>query len=103
MPAATQKKAPITLLDGEFLKDLCDVAEKLEAVAICLEDLSADDRFEHRRTTDDELSWLLQGWTSDLLLDVQEIVRSVLGIRSHVMAGLTDDELALLYAAGGKH
>lgn len=102
MTAAT-KAAELTI-DAPLIEELTAVERVFSDATTRLEELHRDGRFKDPtapRTR--ELSWLIQGFTDDLLLDVEEIAKHALALRDFAMGGLNPKELELLHAVGGEH
>jgi hypothetical protein len=102
---AAKKKTPAeaSALDAEFLDRLHDAEEKLVAACMCLDELRLHAVFkQNQRARGQAMQWVLQGFTDDLVLNAQSIVRDALTIRSNVQAGLPSDQVSLLKAVGGE-
>jgi hypothetical protein len=86
-PALTEK---LHMLDGA----LSDAHNLVEELTTGLKDRDVEIR---------ELSWLMQGFTADAMLDAGNIVEMLLELRSRAMGGLLPNEVDLLRAVGGDH
>jgi hypothetical protein len=81
------KEAPVSELDRgalhAALESLGEANEAIEEFWRRLKDAERVDR---------EAAWLLTGFTDDALLDLSEITRHVIEIRSKIKGGLTEKE-----------
>lgn len=80
---------------------LAEADASLSRILTVLEDLLHGD-LEGKSNGDIERAtlWMLDGFTSDVLLNLREVTSATLRLRSKVMGGLTADEHELATAVG---
>lgn len=101
--ATTTDEAPVEINAG-LLKELEALEEHLGKAHAALEELlPIGDGLGGRIGANMPLFWLLQGFTSDAILDAEWMLREALLLRSKVMGGLTPHECKMLEAVGGEH